>query len=90
MFQSVHSYTHLIADFFTNHSTIEKQDKIVAHHSDDCQICHFSLSPFTSLNADVLVFYSSKTYNVYQAYYKQLVYNAAFDFIALRGPPAIY
>ena len=75
MFQSAHTYSHLITDFFDAGSHHTKNDQLANHHPDNCQICHFTLSPFTTVTPDVNVVHHT-TY-----------VNASFDVISLRGPP---
>ncbi len=87
MFQSVHTYSHLITDFFSTDSHHTKNDQLANHHSDNCQICHFTFSPFTTVTPDVIVFYSSITYPKLNAKHHTSYVNVSFDFIALRGPP---
>lgn len=87
MFHSAHMYSHLITDFFQTELTHHQKDKIVNHHSDNCQICHFTLSPFTTVAPDVIVFYSSITYPKLNATHQINYIAASFDFISLRGPP---
>ena len=88
MFQSAHIYSHLLSEYFgTQHTHHSKTEKAPAHHSEDCQVCHFTLSPFTTVAPDVIVFYSSITYPKLNATHQINYIAASFDFISLRGPP---
>lgn len=87
MFQSAHSYSHLVSDFFSTDSHHTKHDQLANHHADTCQICHFTFSPFTTVTQDVIVFYSSKIYPKLNVTYHTSSIDASFDFISLRGPP---
>ena len=87
MFQSVHTYSHLVSDFLSTDTHHTKHDQLANHHSDDCQICHFTFSPFTTVTPDVIVFYPTKTYPKLNAAYQTISVDASFDFISLRGPP---
>ncbi len=87
MFQSVHTYSHLVSDFLSTDTHHDKHDQLANHHSDDCQICHFTFSPFTTVKPDVIVFYPTKTYPKLNALYQTTSVVASFDFVSLRGPP---
>lgn len=87
MFQSAHSYSHLVSDFLSTDSHHNKHDQLANHHSDDCQICHFTFSPFTTATPDVIVFYPTKTYSKLNVSHHTNYLDASFDFISLRGPP---
>ncbi|SEI01029.1 hypothetical protein SAMN02927937_02711 [Paenimyroides aquimaris] len=87
MFQSAHTYSHLITDFFDAGSHHTKNDPLANHHPDNCQICHFTLSPFTTVTPDVIVFYSSITYPKLNVTHHTSYVDASFDVISLRGPP---
>ena len=87
MFQSAHTYSHLITDFFSIDKHHASHDEMASHHSDDCQICHFTFSPFTTVTSDVVVFYSSITYPKLNVTHHTSYVDASFDFISLRGPP---
>jgi len=87
MFQSAHSYSHLVSDFLSTDSHHANHDQMANHHSDDCQICHFTFSPFTTVTPDVIVFYSSITYPKLNVTHHIDYVDASFDFISLRGPP---
>ncbi len=87
MFQSVHTYSHLITDFFDAGSHHTKNDQLANHHPDNCQICHFTLSPFTPVTSEVAVFYSFVTYPQLNIMHHVTYVDASFDVISLRGPP---
>lgn len=87
MFQSVHVYSHLAADYFSEAPHKHQHDKFANHHSDDCQICHFTFSPFTTGSADVIVFYSNISYPRLNVVYQESLLETSFTFIQLRGPP---
>ena len=88
MCQSVHTYSHLLADFFHTDAHHPQKEKIVSHHSDNCQICHFTLSPFTTLNPAEITFYTSIDYPELNVNYQVINFETLFSFILLRGPPA--
>lgn len=87
MLQSVHVYTHLISDFLSEEAHHANKAKMVNHHTDDCQICHFTISPFTTVTPDVIVFYSTTTYPKLNVKQQTNYVDVSFDFITLRGPP---
>ena len=87
MFQSAHMYSHLITDFFQTELTHHQKDKIVNHHSDNCQICHFTLSPFTTMSYDSVVFYTNSIYQKLNATYHFDFVGIPFNYISLRAPP---
>lgn len=87
MFQSVHTYSHLITDYFDAASHHDKNAKALAHHGDDCQICHFTLSPFTDVSLETIVFYSLGFYPKTSAFHQFDLIDVSFDLITLRGPP---
>ncbi len=87
MFQSAHSYSHLVSDFLSADAHHAKHDQLANHHPDDCQICHFTFSPFTTVTPDVIVFYSSTTYPKLNVTHQAAYVDVSFDFISLRGPP---
>ena len=87
MFQSVHTYTHLVTDYLSETSHHTKHDKYANHHSDDCQICHFTLSPFTTVSTDVIHFYSTTYYPKLNVAYHVSLHETSFNFVQLRGPP---
>lgn len=91
LFQSTHSYSHLIQEYFgnqnTEHAHHSKTEKAVKHHSDDCQICHFTLSPFTILSFDSVVFYTNSIYQKLNAIYHFDFVEISFNYFSLRAPP---
>ena len=87
MFQSAHTYSHLITDFFDAGSHHTKNDQLANHHPDNCQICHFTLSPFTTVTPDATVFYSFVTYPQLNVVHHATYVDASFNVISLRGPP---
>lgn len=87
MLQSVHSYSHLVSDYFSTNAQQINKDKLVKHHPDDCQICHFTFSPFTTVTHNVIVFYNFISYPKLNVLHHINYIDASFDFISLRGPP---
>lgn len=87
MFQSVHIYSHFATDFFSDASHKHNHDKLTTQHSDDCQICHFTFSPFISVSADAITFYQQSSYPQLNIAYKEFFIKSSLNFIALRGPP---
>lgn len=87
MFQSAHTYSHLISDYLDAGTPHDKSQKALAHHADDCQICHFTLSPFTAVSAETIVFYTTTFYPELNVPYHFELVSAAFDAVFLRGPP---
>ena len=88
MFQSAHTYSHLFSDFLSTDSLHTKHEQKANHHSNDCQICHFTLSPFTAVTSDVIVFYSSIIFPKLNVAHYLIYVDASFNIIALRGPPS--
>ncbi|HUH26042.1 MAG TPA: hypothetical protein VLY87_05410 [Flavobacterium sp.] len=91
MFQSAHTYSHLVHEYFgkqtTSHTHHSKTEKAVKHHSEDCQICHFTLSPFTTLSFDTMVFYTNSIYQKSNVIYHFDFVEISFDYFSLRAPP---
>lgn len=87
MFQSAHIYSHMATDYLSDASHHHKHDKYTNHHSDDCKICHFTFSPFTSTSTDVITFYSNSYYPKLNVAYQAFLQDKSFDFVQLRGPP---
>lgn len=90
MFQSVHTYTHLVTEYFgiqnTQHS---KTDKAIAHNADNCQVCHFTFSPFTPMSFSEVVFFTNSIYQKLNAIYHFDFVEVAFDYFSLRAPPVM-
>jgi len=88
MFQSAHTYSHLISDYLDAGAHHDKSPKALTHHADDCQICHFTFSPFTAVSSEAIVFFTT-------TFYPKLNVPGHFDLVSisvgevsLRGPPA--
>ena len=89
LFQSVHFYSHFSIDYFGDSSHGHQHDKYANHHSDDCQICHFTFSPFTSVSTDVITFYANIYYPKLNVTYQESTFENTINFIHLRGPPVL-
>lgn len=88
LFQSAHTYSHLLYEYFgTQHTHYSKTEKALTHHSDDCQVCHFTLSPFTTMSYDSVVFYTNSIYQKLNATYHFDFVEIPFNYISLRAPP---
>lgn len=88
LFQSTHTYSHLLYEYFgTEHTHHSKTEKALAHHADDCQICHFTLSPFTTMSFDTVVFYTNSIYQKLNAIYHFDFVEVSFNYFSLRAPP---
>ncbi|HLW62921.1 MAG TPA: hypothetical protein VKY33_05925 [Flavobacterium sp.] len=88
MFQSAHIYSHLLSEYFgTQHTHHSKTEKAPAHHSEDCQVCHFTLSPFTTMSYDSVVFYTNSIYQKLNTTYHFEFVAFSFDYFSLRAPP---
>src|SRR5690554_223232 len=83
MFQSAHTYEY----FGTEHTHHSETEKALAHHADDCQICHFTLSPFTTMSFDTVVFYTNSIYQKLNAIYHFDFVEVSFNYFSLRAPP---
>jgi len=89
MFQSVHIYSHFTNDYLGDSSHHHQHDKYANHHSDDCQICHFTFSPFTNVSTDVITFYANTYYPKLNVTYQESTFENTINFIHLRGPPVL-
>lgn len=88
--QSAHTYTHLVADYFSDNQSHHTEKQKVHHtHNDNCQICHFAISPFTANFTSQTILFLPKVYHQLNANYVLSKAYAFIEFIKLRGPPSL-
>lgn len=85
--QSVHIYSHLLTEHFGIETLHSHKDKATHQHADDCKICHFNISPFTTMSFDSVEFFADITYLKNGSIYHFDFVEIPFNYFSLRAPP---
>ena len=88
MYQSVHSFTHILEEINTSSISDNADHKHVHLDKKDCHVCDFTFSPFTSTEFQSFTFYNPN--EVLQKYFfSEITFQNSFiHYSFLRGPPA--
>ncbi|WP_264205999.1 hypothetical protein [Flavobacterium shii] len=96
LFPVIHSYEHIQNHNATHKSTLHYNDtgksELITHNhpSDECAICHFKFTPFSTFSFAHFDFYKSQSITRYVYFYFK-TYSSFFkgSLFALRAPPII-
>lgn len=88
MYQSVHSFTHILEEI--NHSSVSENSEHSHVHLDKkhCHVCDFTFSPFTSTEFQTFTFLNPTQVSQKYFFSKQSFDLTYSQHSFLRGPPA--
>ena len=87
MYQSIHSFTHVLEEVVKSQEHHEKQ------HSNDvkhCYVCDFSFSPFTSPSLFSFTFLPAEKVADAYAIIDPAFNKVTFTYCSLRAPPVLF
>lgn len=87
VYQSVHSFTHVLEEVSTS---TKNQD---AHHASDakhCYVCDFAFSPYVTPTISFITFFVALLITARYLFINRSVRVAAFFDVALRAPPMFF
>lgn len=87
MYQSTHSFVHLIDELSHESDSIHEKDSHFHFNKKHCQICDFTFSPFTTTEIQFITFFNSnETFHHYS--FSEIIFENSFiSHSFLRGPP---